>query len=172
MASTHTGRPRQVFVGSIVSPITPRQLRTIQHGVLGVDSKGIIAFVVDLDEIKQQAHGEDGASTPVARRVRGVSGPHSQALNACLTAHGWSAAHCEITVLPYGDFLCPGFIDTHTHACQVPNMGAGQEYELLDWLNNVTFPREKRFEDAVYAEKTYNSVVSLIGHRPCKSSTG
>lgn len=50
----------------------------------------------------------------------------------------------------------------------VPNVGVGQQYELLDWLNNITFPREKQFADVAYAEKTYNSVVSR--HR-CDATT-
>ncbi|CAO1618991.1 unnamed protein product [Jaminaea pallidilutea] len=65
-------------------------------------------------------------------------------------------------MLPNGQFLCPGFIDTHTHACQVPNIGLGQQYELLDWLQQVTFPRERRFADFDYAERTYNSIVQRM----------
>ena len=40
-----------------------------------------------------------------------------------------------------------------------PNVGLGQQYELLDWLQHITFPRESKFEDATYAEKVYRSVV-------------
>ena len=48
------------------------------------------------------------------------------------------------------------------HACQIPNIGLGQQYELLDWLQNVTFPREKRFADTAYARRTYASVVQRL----------
>jgi guanine deaminase len=35
----------------------------------------------------------------------------------------------------------------------------GQEYELLDWLQQLTFPREAKFSDVEYAEKVYDEVV-------------
>lgn len=45
------------------------------------------------------------------------------------------------------------------HAPQYPNLGLGQEYELLDWLQQLTFPREAKFTDLEYAEKVYDEVV-------------
>uniref|UniRef100_A0A6B2L4W3 Guanine deaminase n=1 Tax=Arcella intermedia TaxID=1963864 RepID=A0A6B2L4W3_9EUKA len=44
-----------------------------------------------------------------------------------------------------GEFFMPGFVDTHTHAPQFSNIGKGMEYTLLDWLHNVTFPKEASF---------------------------
>ncbi|KAG7660604.1 uncharacterized protein J8A68_005870 [[Candida] subhashii] len=44
-------------------------------------------------------------------------------------------------------FFMPGFIDTHIHASQFPNMGIGSDSTLLDWLNDYTFPLEKEFTD-------------------------
>ncbi|SPO35978.1 related to guanine deaminase [Pseudozyma flocculosa] len=76
--------------------------------------------------------------------------------------HGWRYKQYKLVRVPPGSFICPGFIDTHTHACQVPNIGLGQQYELLDWLQHVTFPRERRFEDPRYARKTYESVVQRL----------
>lgn len=85
-----------------------------------------------------------------------------QLIKHVLDKHGWRNGQYKLTRLPPGSFLCPGFIDTHTHACQVPNIGLGQQYELLDWLQHVTFPRERRFEDSRYARKTYESVVQRL----------
>lgn len=144
-----------------MTPVTSRELKTLKNGVLGVDHDGIIAFVEDLDTLTEtETRQGDGTSTPVAQDWQGLSVSQQRGVRACLRAHGWPAAGFDITVLRYGEFLCPGFVDTHTHACQVPNIGVGQEYELLDWLNNVTFPRERRFQDTKYAERTYASVVS------------
>lgn len=42
-------------------------------------------------------------------------------------------------------FLVPGFIDTHHHAPQTQNMGLGLDWQLLDWLEKITFPREESF---------------------------
>ena len=38
----------------------------------------------------------------------------------------------------------------------------GQQYELLDWLDNVTFPMESKFKDPSFARKAYPSVVRRI----------
>lgn len=56
-------------------------------------------------------------------------------------------------------FLIPGFIDTHIHAPQYPNIGLGYDVELLEWLDNYTFPTEIRFNDSDYAKDIYTYVV-------------
>lgn len=76
--------------------------------------------------------------------------------------NGWKLQDCETVLLGQNSFLSPGFVDTHVHAPQVPNLGRGQQYELLDWLEKVTFPRERKFEDPLYARKTYESVVQRM----------
>jgi hypothetical protein len=50
-------------------------------------------------------------------------------------------------------------ISFRQHAPQYPNLGVGQEYQLLDWLSNVTFPREQMFADVTYATAVYDEVV-------------
>jgi len=35
----------------------------------------------------------------------------------------------------------------------------GGQYELLDWLKNITFPKEAEFADLNFAKKVYNDVV-------------
>lgn len=56
-------------------------------------------------------------------------------------------------------FLIPGFIDTHIHASQVPNIGLGLDKPLLDWLNIYTFPMESQYKDEAFAEHVYKKVV-------------
>ncbi|KAF9469349.1 Metallo-dependent hydrolase [Collybia nuda] len=68
----------------------------------------------------------------------------------------------NVTTLKTGEFFVPGFIDTHTHASQFPNLGSGQQYELPDWLNHVTFPTESKFSDLDFARRTYESVVRRV----------
>jgi guanine deaminase len=46
--------------------------------------------------------------------------------------------------------LIPGFIDTHIHYPQTDVIGSGGR-QLLDWLENYTFPAERRFSDPDYA---------------------
>ncbi len=51
--------------------------------------------------------------------------------------------------------VIPGMIDLHTHAPQYAFMGTGMDAELLDWLENTTFPEEIRYSDIEYARKAY-----------------
>lgn len=46
--------------------------------------------------------------------------------------------------------IVPGLVDTHVHLPQYAIMGAGKG-ELLDWLNDYTYPEEARFADPEYA---------------------
>ncbi|MET4693836.1 guanine deaminase [Endozoicomonas lisbonensis] len=58
---------------------------------------------------------------------------------------------CEVRELP-GRLIVPGFIDTHVHYPQLEVL-AGCGVQLLDWLNQYTFPAEKRFSDREYADE-------------------
>ncbi len=46
----------------------------------------------------------------------------------------------------------PGFIDTHIHYPQAEMVGAYGE-QLLEWLNNYTFPTEARYKDRDYSKE-------------------
>ncbi|KAF6206470.1 hypothetical protein GE061_017703 [Apolygus lucorum] len=65
----------------------------------------------------------------------------------------------QMKKLEKGQFLCPGFVDLHTHAPQFPNQGLGMDMPLLDWLQTYTFPLEMKYEDEGFAEKVYKNVV-------------
>ncbi|CAG7950782.1 unnamed protein product [Penicillium nalgiovense] len=64
-----------------------------------------------------------------------------------LSSHGWTEA--DVTIVQSNDeqneFFFPGFIDTHIHAPQYPNLGLFGSKGLLDWLNEYTFPVEASF---------------------------
>lgn len=73
-----------------------------------------------------------------------------------------------ITVFNFQDYLknplqffCPGFVDTHIHASQYPNVGIGLGVPLLDWLKDITFQFENSFNEAnmKMAEDVYNRVI-------------
>ena len=57
----------------------------------------------------------------------------------------------EITHIENG-LIVPGFIDTHIHYPQTEMIGSYGE-QLLQWLENYTFPVEKQFSDKSYALK-------------------
>ncbi|MEP4770550.1 MAG: guanine deaminase [Roseibium sp.] len=48
--------------------------------------------------------------------------------------------------------LLPGFIDTHLHFPQVQVIASWAD-QLLDWLNDYTFPAEQKFEDKVHGAR-------------------
>ncbi|QHJ10038.1 Guanine deaminase [Paraglaciecola mesophila] len=51
-----------------------------------------------------------------------------------------------------GQLIVPGFIDSHLHFPQTEMLASYGE-QLLDWLDNYTFPTEKKFADPEYAAK-------------------
>ncbi len=56
-------------------------------------------------------------------------------------------------IVAYRDALImPGFVDTHSHYPQMGMIAAYGE-QLLDWLNNYTFPNERLFEDKAHADQ-------------------
>lgn len=64
-------------------------------------------------------------------------------------------AHLPIT--DYGDsMIVPGLVDLHIHAPQYGFRGQNMDLELLDWLNQVTFPEEAKYADLEYAKKGYS----------------
>jgi guanine deaminase len=57
----------------------------------------------------------------------------------------------DVPVHQHGDrLILPGFIDTHIHYPQTDVIASGGS-NLLEWLDNYTFPAERRFEDAAHA---------------------
>ena len=66
----------------------------------------------------------------------------------------------EADVIDLGDrLLIPAMNDIHVHAPQYRNLGLAMDLELLDWLDNYTFPEESRFADIHYAERMYRRFV-------------
>lgn len=59
--------------------------------------------------------------------------------------------YLDVDLIDYsGKLLLPGFIDSHLHFPQT-EMIASYGEQLLEWLENYTFPTERKFEDEVYA---------------------
>ncbi len=51
-----------------------------------------------------------------------------------------------------GKLILPGFVDTHVHSAQV-DVIASYGRQLLDWLNDYTFPAERAFADPQHATR-------------------
>lgn len=71
--------------------------------------------------------------------------------------------------LPKYQFICPGFIDTHHHAPQTSNTGLGLDIELLEWLQRVTFPRERSYSDR--SEESIRKEYSAMANRLLRNGT-
>ncbi|WP_204115852.1 guanine deaminase [Shimia biformata] len=78
----------------------------------------------------------------------------------------WSdLSHHEAQVIDHRPhLLMPGFIDTHIHFPQVQVI-ASWGAQLLDWLNNYTFPAEIAFADQNHADTMARAFFDLLtGH--------
>ncbi|XP_022056545.1 guanine deaminase [Acanthochromis polyacanthus] len=65
----------------------------------------------------------------------------------------------QVIQLTEHEFLMPGLVDTHIHACQYSYAGTALDLPLLQWLNTYTFPVESRFKDLEFARRVYTHVV-------------
>lgn len=69
----------------------------------------------------------------------------------------------DIPVRDLGEALIlPGYSDLHFHASQYENMGLGMDLTLLDWLEQITYPEEARFESPEYARGIYNRLAAEL----------
>ena len=121
------------FYGPIIHSVSPQQLEILEHGLLIVDKTGIIVLCKELAD--------------------------SNEVNSSIAEGGFQRSELTFYDLPRGQFLIPGFIDTHNHAPQWTQRGTGRDKPLMDWLNDITFPHEAKFADPRYAEVTYSSCV-------------
>ena len=66
----------------------------------------------------------------------------------------------EYKNLPLKDYedklIIPGMVDLHIHAPQYAFRGMCMDLELMDWLNQYTFPEEEKYTNLDYAQKAYS----------------
>ena len=62
--------------------------------------------------------------------------------------------------------IVPGLTDIHIHAPQFAFRALGMDMELLEWLNNRTFPEEAKYRDLEYAREAYGRFVEHIKKGP------
>ncbi|WP_077341902.1 guanine deaminase [Pseudocolwellia agarivorans] len=78
-------------------------------------------------------------------------------------------AHDLLSTLPFGTeiihytdgLMMPGFIDTHVHYPQT-EMIASYGEQLLEWLENYTFPAERQFSDEAHGKKVAEFFLSQM----------
>ncbi|MCJ1289535.1 hypothetical protein MMC34_001068 [Xylographa carneopallida] len=132
---------RTVYIGTFVHSLSLEAIEVVEHGIVGVDEKGIITFV-------EKDYTVAGLKEVVKSQ------------------HGWQ----EWETVMVGDgpsttFLFPGFVDTHIHAPQLPNTGIFGKSTLLSWLHTYTFPLESSLASIPRASTIYNyAVASTLRH--------
>ncbi|PKS09124.1 hypothetical protein jhhlp_003738 [Lomentospora prolificans] len=128
------GTKNQLFMGNFIHSKTREELEYLINTAVCVDAKGVIVAV------------ERGCDRETAERT-------------LYPRLGWKAGEVDVNVCGDGDFFFPGFIDTHLHASQYPNVGIFGKSTLLDWLNTYTFPLEAKLGDEKLARRVYTAVV-------------
>ena len=63
-----------------------------------------------------------------------------------------------------GQIITPGLVDLHLHAPQYSYCGTAMDLELLDWLQQYTYPEEAHYADADYARAGYGYFVRDLQH--------
>ena len=89
----------QIFIGPLVHTLDPTTIQYSSLSIVGVSSSGIIDFIAH--DVPRESL-EDTLETLLSDEE--------------ILKKGWSKdGHITKKVLVHGEFLCPGFIDTHTH---------------------------------------------------------
>ncbi|KAL8671768.1 MAG: hypothetical protein Q9168_003739 [Polycauliona sp. 1 TL-2023] len=147
---------KKVFTGTFIHTptLSPPTISVLENAVIGVDEKGVIGFV---EEKVEGLYDDDEVDGGFTRGVRDV-----------VARNGWTIDDMEEVVESRRDCVewwFPGFVDTHTHASQLPNTGLFGTTTLLDWLKTYTFPLESRFSSLSHARRVYNrAVTSTLSH--------
>ncbi|KAJ9137304.1 Metallo-dependent hydrolase [Pleurostoma richardsiae] len=125
---------KQLFLGTFIHSISLDELEYLHDTALCVDENGkIVAIEKDCDQKKAE--------------------------DVLYPKLGWAAAEVTVSACKDGQFFFPGFIDTHLHASQYPNVGIFGKSTLLDWLNKYTFPLEASLKDIDKAHAVYGRCI-------------
>ncbi len=106
----------------------------------------ILHFLADPGEdadVGAWQYWDDGALKIVGGKVAAL-GPADEILAA--------RAPGDNVIDHRGKLILPGFVDTHVHFAQV-DVIASYGRQLLDWLNDYTFPAERAFADPAHGRK-------------------
>lgn len=76
--------------------------------------------------------------------------------------HRGAVPHGAITIDAAGDYLLPGFVQTHVHLCQTLFRGSADDRPLLDWLRTRIWPLEAAHNPASLRAATALAVAELL----------
>ncbi|TGJ80116.1 hypothetical protein E0Z10_g8649 [Xylaria hypoxylon] len=125
----------QVFLGTFIHSKSLGELEYLHNTAVCVDASGKIVA------IETNCNQQKAVETLYARL-------------------GWSLDNVSVTLTRDGrQFFFPGFVDTHVHAPQYPNIGIFGKSTLLDWLNTYTFPMEASLSSIPKARRVYTQCI-------------
>ncbi|KAI6005885.1 hypothetical protein EDD15DRAFT_2427455 [Pisolithus albus] len=136
-APTVASGKHTVYAGPVINPTTSTHFDILPNCLIVVDPKGNIERLIE-------------------------NLPHGSELQNALAQIGIPDGRYSLVTLEHGEFIMPGLIDTHIHACQLPNLGLGGDHGLLDWLEKYTYPTERKFSEIDYAARIYPEIVKRI----------
>jgi len=94
-----------------------------------------------------------------------VVGPNAQGRDTVVAVGAYREVHARYPDVPVehwpGRIIAPGFVDLHVHYPQVDVIGAPAD-GLLPWLENYTFPHEKKFSSQAHAEEVAHFFVAQL----------
>ena len=94
-----------------------------------------------------------------------VTGPNAQGKQVVHAVGSYQSLHLSYADLPTerlpGRLIAPGFVDMHVHYPQTDVMASPAD-GLLPWLENYTFPEEKRFSEPDYCAQAASFFVAEL----------
>lgn len=121
----------KAFYGTVIQSKSLSELAIIENALILVDGNGTITTLE--------------AEVPKDKVIQRLESLHTSEYN--------------LTELCRGQFIMPGFVDTHNHAPQWLHRGQGQGLHILQWLDQVAFLNESLFKDPNHARRVYPLVV-------------
>lgn len=131
-----------LYYGTFIDTPQLGQLQVRFNRIVGVDNQGKIDFIDD-------NYDGDITSEAIIDYYKKCTKQNPENIQVSLETSSTK-------------FFIPGFIDTHIHASQFPNVGIGLGIPLLDWLKKYTFPMENQLnsENLDLVFHVYNEVIS------------
>ena len=118
--------------------------------------KAYRAAILRFDDAKTAVYEPDGLL---------VVGPNTQGIQVVIAVGSYQSladqyAGLTVAHLP-GRIIAPGFVDMHVHYPQLDVIGSPAD-GLLPWLENYTFPEEKRFVAPEYCAQAASFFIAEL----------
>ncbi|KAL8929024.1 MAG: hypothetical protein Q9208_001467 [Pyrenodesmia sp. 3 TL-2023] len=144
---------KRIFTGTFINTPTLGSLSVLENASVGVNEDGVIEWIErskrsgDGGEGESE-HGEEGSQERVVEGKRwGDEVMKAVDVEGFVDDNAWG-------------WYFPGFVDTHTHAPQLPNTGLFGNSTLLSWLTTYTFPLESSLHSLPTATRIYTRAVA------------